>query len=439
LPDSDGIATFTRIHEACPQQLPIIILTGTGNEEIGNEAISLGAQDYLVKGSADSKSIIRAIRYSIERKHAEVALGLSEEKFAKAFAINPAAMALTRLEDGLFLEVNDTWVSLNGYSRDEVIGQSARKLPIWPTAEAANRFVQELREKGFVRGWEQKFLTKPGAVFVAQLSAQVLAIQGERVILTTMVDITERILAEDRLAQQAAQLQERSAQLEEINKELESFSYSVSHDLRAPLRAIDGYSRMILKKQGDKFDEETTTKFNVIRSNAQQMGQLIDDLLNLSRLGKREMALVKLDMASLTGEVWKELQLINPERDLELKVNDMPEAYGDRTLIRQVYLNLLGNAIKFTKQCSPAKIEAGGYTKGNENVYYIKDNGAGFDMAYYDKLFGVFQRLHTTDEYEGTGIGLAIVQRIIHRHGGRVWAEGEVDKGATFYFTLPGK
>jgi PAS domain S-box-containing protein len=250
-------------------------------------------------------------------------------------------------------------------------------------------------------------------------------------------DITERQQREDQLAKQAAELQERTVQLEEINKELESFSYSVSHDLRSPLRAIDGYSRMILKREGDKFDEETTRKFNTIRLNVQQMGQLIDGLLNLSRLGKQELAIVTLDMTALVGDTWNELQVINPDRVIELTVSSMPNAYGDRILIKQVYLNLLDNAIKYTKHCAPAKIEAGGYTKDKEHVYYIKDNGAGFDMAYYDKLFGIFQRLHNTDDFEGTGIGLAIVQRIIHKHGGKVWAEGETEKGATFYFTLP--
>jgi PAS domain S-box-containing protein len=376
-------------------------------------------------------------RAEAQREAALAALALSEEKFSKAFAINPAAIALTRLEDGLFIEVNDTWVKLNGYNRDEVIGQSARQLSIWPTAEEANRFVQELQEKGSIRGWEQQFQKKSGEIFIAEVSAQVLTFQGETVILSTLVDITARKQAEDRIAKQTTQLQERTAQLEIINKELESFSYSVSHDLRAPLRAIDGFSRMILKKQSDNFDEETKTKFNVIRENAQKMGQLIDDLLNLSRMGKQKMAAIKLDMAGLVQEVWKDLQVINPERPIELTVKELPEAYGDRTLIRQVYLNLLGNAIKFTKQCANANIETGGSSSGNEQVYYIKDNGAGFDMAYYDKLFGVFQRLHSTDDYEGTGIGLAIVQRIIHRHGGKVWAEAEEGKGATFYFTLP--
>ena len=226
LPDSDGLATFTRIHAICPQELPIIILTGTGNEQIGITAIGLGAQDYLVKGMTDSKYIARAIRYAIERKKAEMALILSEEKFTAAFATNPAAIALTRLEDGLFLDVNDAWVSLNGCSRDDVIGKSARKLPIWPTAEAANLFLRELREKGALRGWEQKFRNKSGEVYVAQLSAQVITIHGESVILSTIVDITERKKMEEALQKSRDELElrveERTVELKTALSEIEA-------------------------------------------------------------------------------------------------------------------------------------------------------------------------------------------------------------------------
>jgi PAS domain S-box-containing protein len=245
-------------------------------------------------------------------------------------------------------------------------------------------------------------------------------------------DITKRKQAEQILL-------ERTAELEALNRELESFSYSVSHDLRAPLRAIDGYARSILKKQEDKFDEDTKRRFNDIRLNAKMMGQLIDDLLAFSRLGKKHISISKLDMDAVITDVWKELQTANPERNMKLILNSMPCGCGDRTLIKQVYFNLLSNAVKFTKFRDAAHIEAGGYTEGNEDVYYLKDNGVGFDMAYYDKLFGVFQRLHNPDDFEGTGVGLATIQRIVHRHEGRVWAEGKVDEGATFYFSLPRK
>ena len=251
----------------------------------------------------------------------------------------------------------------------------------------------------------------------------------------------------DLLARQAADLIERmrviealnkrSEQLEAANKELESFSYSVSHDLRAPLRAIDGYSRMILRKHADKLDDDARDKFNVIRDSTQKMGQLIDDLLAFSRLGRTELSTGTLDIEGLIREVWEELKAAIPDRRLTLKIAETPPCRGDRTLMKQVLVNILANAVKFTRGRAEALIEAGGENKKGETAYYIRDNGVGFDMQYHDKLFGVFQRLHDADEFEGTGVGLAICQRIIHRHGGRIWAEGEIDRGACFHFSLP--
>jgi PAS domain S-box-containing protein len=249
-------------------------------------------------------------------------------------------------------------------------------------------------------------------------------------------DITERKAAEDQLAKQAAQLQERKAQLEEINSELESFSYSISHDLRAPLRAIDGFSRIILRQQEDKFDEKTRHQFNLIRENTKLMGVLIENILSFSRVQKTSMSISVIDMDKLAREVWHEIKAANKEQKIEFKIKKIKPGYGDLALIRQVLFNLFSNAVKFTKNKKQSIIEVSSYIESGKTVYCIKDNGAGFDMAHYDKLFGVFQRLHSSEEYEGTGIGLAIVQRIINRHGGRVWAEGKVNKGATFYFTF---
>ena len=248
--------------------------------------------------------------------------------------------------------------------------------------------------------------------------------------ITTGTDITD-IKKAQKLAEQ------NQIQLEITNKELESFSYSVSHDLRAPLRAIDGYSRIILKRAGGSFHVDTQRQFQAISNNVAKMGNLIDDLLAFSRLGKAEVNKVSLDMQELIQEVWGELLMLNPGRAMNLKNGRIPMACGDKALIRQVYGNLLGNAVKFTQGRNPAVVEAGSCIKDGETVYYVRDNGVGFDMRFYDKLFGVFQRLHSNEEYKGTGIGLALVKRIIDRHGGRAWAEGEVDKGATFYFTLP--
>ncbi len=225
--------------------------------------------------------------------------------------------------------------------------------------------------------------------------------------------------------------------IESINRDLESFSYSVSHDLRAPLRAIDGFSRMLAKDLENKLDEEDKRKFGIVRDNARKMDQLIEGLLAFSRAGRSAMSPVKLNMKSIASEIWDELCLINPGRNIKLRIGKLPSSYGDRILIRQVLFNLLANAVKFTKMRDQAVIEIDGKKDENECIYMVKDNGAGFDMQYREKLFGVFQRLHSAAEFEGTGVGLAIVQRIIKRHGGRVWAEGESGLGATFYFTLP--
>lgn len=232
---------------------------------------------------------------------------------------------------------------------------------------------------------------------------------------------------------------ERTAQLEAANKELEAFSYSVSHDLRAPLRAIDGYTRILVEDYQTSLDAEGRRVCAVVRNETRRMGQLIDDLLAFSRLSRAAMQPAPIDMERLVRAVFDELAAPADKARIDLRVDPLPPAMGDPALIRQVWLNLLSNAVKFSSKRERALIRISGKQSGGETVYSVHDDGAGFDMEYVDKLFGVFQRLHSEREFEGTGVGLAIVQRVIHRHGGRVWAEGQVDQGATFYFTLPQK
>ncbi|MEO7685629.1 MAG: ATP-binding protein [Nitrosospira sp.] len=221
------------------------------------------------------------------------------------------------------------------------------------------------------------------------------------------------------------------------NKELESFSYSVSHDLRAPLRAIDGYSRILQEDNAAKLDNEGRRLLEVIRENSKRMGTLIDDLLAFSRLGRKPVAATSIDMTAMVQEAMEETQNDFKDRSVEVVIHKLPSTHGDRALIRQVWVNLLANAFKFTTHTNPAYIEVGSQEGDGINIYYVKDNGAGFDMRYYDKLFGIFHRLHRDDEFPGTGVGLAIVQRVILRHNGRVWAEGKEGQGATFFFELP--
>lgn len=229
----------------------------------------------------------------------------------------------------------------------------------------------------------------------------------------------------------------RTRELEAANQELESFSYSVSHDLRAPLRSIHGYMNIFAEEYGSKLDEEAMRLVNIIQHNARRMGQLIDDLLSFSRLGRRELMKGTISMEDLVDSIWDELRKEQDGRDIDFTRATLPPAFADGVTMRHVWTNLLSNAVKYTGRKANAIIEVGGREEGDKVIYFVRDNGSGFDMQYYQKLFGVFQRLHSQEEFEGTGVGLAIVQRILHRHGGTVWADARPDKGATFYFSLP--
>ena len=230
---------------------------------------------------------------------------------------------------------------------------------------------------------------------------------------------------------------ERTAQLESANKELGSFSYSVSHDLRAPIRAINGYTRILMEDYSQTFDPDGMNVLHSIMHNSNKMGELIDDLLAFSKLGRKQITVSGIDMSALVNVVREELLFEAGENIPEFNINVLPPAKGDQSLIKQVWINLISNAIKYSKFKPKTNIEIGAHDKGSHVVYYVKDNGAGFDMQYYDKLFGVFQRLHSQEEFEGTGIGLAIVHKIVQRHNGTVWAESKLTEGACFYFSLP--
>ncbi len=382
----------------------------------------------------DINMLISVIRDITKRKKIEEALQENEELFRVTFDKSPIAAAMINLDQKI-VRANDELYHLLGYAEGELIGMTLRDITHPDDIEKDLQHLQRMLTGAISHfTMEKRYLTKDGNIIWGQLAASAIRDSTGRIkyFVGMIEDVTER-------RQTVFALQEQTERLKNANNELESFSYSVSHDLKAPLRAIDGYARMILKKKGDSFDEETRRLFNVIQDNAQRMNLLIDEILALSRLDRQTITVSRIEMDVLVNQIWESIRMTNPDMQATLRIDNLPAGMGDRTLIGQALTNLLSNAVKYSGMKAAPVVEVGCHANERENIYYVKDNGVGFDMQYCEKLFGVFQRLHSVDQFEGTGIGLAIVQRIIHRHKGRVWAEGEVDKGASFYFTLPRK
>jgi PAS domain S-box-containing protein len=378
-----------------------------------------------------------------ERQRAETALRASEERLRLITDLVPHGI-FAKDAAGRYIFVNRALAEGCGLPIEEVLGKTDFDLVSDKTQaeayQADDRAVIESGVPKFIAeepntdlaGWT-RFLQTTKIPFTVPET-------GEPAVLGVWVDITERKRAEEEIQRLNADLEQRvirrTAELEAANKELEAFTYSVSHDLRAPLRAIDGFSHAVLDDYGPQLPEKGRHYLETIRKSAESMGQLIDDLLTFSRLSRAPLSRRAVDTRELVRSVFEELNIQRQDRPIEFRVGDLPTCHGDRSLLKQVWINLLSNALKYTRGRDPAVIEAGCSTVSEQCVYFVRDNGAGFDMRYAGKLFGVFQRMHRAEEYEGTGVGLAIVQRIIHRHGGCVWAEAEVDRGATFYFTL---
>lgn len=343
-------------------------------------------------------------------------------------------------ERGVIQSFNQAAERIFGYSAHEVVGKNVSMLMPSPDRERHDRYLANYLATGEKKiigvGREVTALRKNGEEFPVDLAVSEAVLRGKRGFVGTVRDITQRRRNEQQILSLNRDLLRHTTELGEMNKELEAFSYSVSHDLRAPLRAIDGYALMLEEDHAAHLDAEGKRTLSVVRGEARRMGQLIDDLLAFSRLGRSTLAIQEVDMATLIRAVVDELTPAATSRP-QLAVREMPKANGDPVLLRQVWVNLISNAIKFTGPCAQPRIEIGGHRDGERCVYFVRDNGVGFDMRYYDKLFGVFQRFHRAEDFPGSGVGLAIVSRIVSRHGGTVWAEGKVDGGATFYFALP--
>lgn len=372
---------------------------------------------------------------------AELRATLKEIGDLKAALDEHAIVAITDPQ-GKISYVNDKFCAISKYRREELLGQDHR---IINSGYHPKEFIRELWAtigRGRVWHGELKNRAKDGSFYwVDTTIVPFLNDDGRpRQYVAIRADITERKAAEETILRLNTELEqrvrERTAQLELTNRELEAFSYSVSHDLRAPLRAIDGFSQAVLEDFGPMLPEEGQRQLQTIRFSAQRMGALIDDLLTFARLNRQDLSKRAIDTTRLVRETLAELGFPWSDRKVEVRVGHLSPAKGDPVLIRQVWINLIANALKYTRRRDRAEIDIGEAEIDGRRAFFIRDNGVGFDMKYANKLFGVFQRLHRIEDYEGTGVGLATVQRIVQRHGGRVWAEAAVDQGATFYFHL---
>lgn len=375
----------------------------------------------------------------VERKRAEQALRQSEARYRSV--TEGLAHFIFVVQDGLVEYMNSHWTDYTGLPAEAGLQRGWTQVqhpddyaPLMQHWRATMRTGQRSESEHRIRRADGQY--RWHRTILQPVRDDTLA-QTKWIGLT--VDIHDQKEVEARIRQMnetlEARVQERTAQLEAANRELESFTYSVSHDLRAPLRAMDGFSRLLLQDYASALPEAAQSHLNRIRGGAQRMAALIDDLLAFARFGRQALTKQRIALKALVGQVWAEMQT-GTSPLAAITIQDLPDCYADPALLRQVFTNLLDNARKFTQQTAAPRIEVGYERRAPDVIYFVRDNGAGFDMRYADKLFGVFQRLHPLEDYAGTGVGLAIVQRIIQRHGGRVWAEGEVGRGATFYFTL---
>jgi PAS domain S-box-containing protein len=407
--------------------------------------------DFTIKPVKDEKGDVVLLvpegRDITDRKMAENALRESEWIFRAVFDQNFQLMGLLSPE-GTIINVNKTAQRLSGVRESDVKGKLFWETPWWAHSKELQNKVREAVTKaarGEIVSFEATHPAVDGVLHNIEFSLKPVKDEEGNVVLLVPEgrDITERKRAEADILQLNQDLEarviERTRELELANREMEAFTYSVSHDLRAPLRAIDGFSSALLEDYADRLDEEGKVYLRYLREGSHEMSDLIDGLLNLSRSTRGELAIERVDLSAMADTIVNELRKAENDRQVSVRIAPGVEAVADRRLLRVVMENLIGNAWKYTSRNSDGRIEFSCETKQDETVYLVRDNGAGFDMAYSGKLFLPFQRLHKTTEFPGIGIGLATVERIIHRHDGRIWAEGAVGAGATFYFTLGSK
>jgi PAS domain S-box-containing protein len=412
-------------------------LTGSNGEPLGVLAI----MDRGPMAQSEERTSLMSIfatraAAELERLRAEAEVRRSEQKFSRIFHASPVPTSMSRLGDGHFLEVNDAYLRVFGWEREAMLGRTALELGLWRDPEQRRIWAGILQREGRIANFQAGMRDAQGGDHDVLISAETLMLNDEKCVLVFIHDVTEQRRAEAEIRELNAELEirvtRRTAELSDVNRELESFAYSISHDLRAPLRGIDGFSRLLQEEYGDRLEVQGNEYLTRVRRAAQRLGNLIDDLLELSRVSRHEMRRVKVDLSALAAEIVEELRHEEPERSVTIVIAPQCTANGDPQLLRVLLENLLGNAWKYSRRTDKPHVEFGHDDRG----YFVRDNGAGFDMAYAEKLFMPFQRLHNPAEFEGSGIGLASAARVVRRHGGRIWAEGRPGAGAVFHFTL---
>lgn len=433
LPGYSGAAALKEAMSRCPET-PFILVTGAVSEDRVIEMLTQGAKDYVLKSRLNrlASAVGRVLKEAQElkaRRAAEQEM-LDASLYVRSLIEAGLDPLLVISTEGIIIDVNAAAEKMAGIPRNLAIGTDYAMNCTEP--EKAREGLKKVLTEGYIRDFPLCIKHVSGKCTAVLCNAATYLDAEGRVegVVATSRDVTRFRTAEE-------ELRKTAERLAVLNSEMESFSHSVAHDLQAPLRAIGGYARMILKDAGPAMDAETKRRFDVIRENARRMQEMIEGLLALSRVGRHGMSFRRIDMNSLCAEVWNEVVNAFPDAGALFEIGTVPDAYGDKSLIRQVLANLFANALKYSRNSDPAEIKIGSYTKDRSTVYYVRDNGVGFDMSCCHKLFGAFQRLHSASEFEGTGLGLYIAKRIIDRHQGRIWAESALGRGATFYFTLP--
>jgi PAS domain S-box-containing protein len=447
MPQFSGASALALSLQLRPE-VPFVILSGEIRIDLAVSLIQTGARDYVQK-----TELVRLVpvveRVLLEREArnekllGERALIASEAQYRRLFETAQDGILIVDAESGQIQDVNPFLLDLLGFSREEYLGKKLWEVAAFQDSEASKSAFLELQQRGYIRYDNIPLHAKGGNSVEVEFVSNIYEVDQKKIIQCNIRDITGRRKAEAEIKQLTADLEQRvdlrTAQVRALNQELETFNYSVSHDLRAPLRRIAGFVKALDRACGDELKPNAKELMLEIRASTEHMTMLIQALLKLSSLGAPELQWQQIDLSLMAQVIAAELQQGDTSRNVEFVIPEGVTAFGDAAMLRVVMDNLMGNAWKFTSLLAAARIEMGvTHTAGKPDVYFVRDNGAGFDMQYANKLFGAFQRLHLDDEFPGTGIGLASVQRIVHRHFGHIRAESSVGQGATFYFDLDG-